>query len=142
MSNHFFMQFPCAESLDNFTDLDFGWVFLTVLPEGIFRYFPSLVNLNLAKNQLHSFPKNFFQDLPKLQYLRLTDNKIREIPDKIKSLTELKKLDMMRNPFFILPESISNLENLETLNFIGTKIKQENPSLLPFRNRKVDVYLA
>ncbi|MCH2045269.1 MAG: leucine-rich repeat domain-containing protein [Saprospiraceae bacterium] len=70
-----------------------------------------------------------------LEELNLANNGLREIPQNLDCLTQLKQLILNRNKLSILPDSIQNLEGLKVLwlynNLISEEEKQRIRKLLP-----------
>ena len=76
-------------------------------PEKVYR-------LNLS-NQNIELPKESWSKFINLEYLSFKNDHLKEIPNEIALLKNLKVLDLSGNDFKILPLSFSELSNLEEL---------------------------
>lgn len=86
---------------------------LKEIPEEIL-VFKNLKGLDLSNNKLDSLPNTFI--FHQLETLNLTNNKFRVFPPAICKNTGLTKLLMGKNYLSEIPECISQLYNLETLD--------------------------
>jgi len=69
------------------------------------RTYPHLIKLNLAANNLTSFPS--LSPLPNLQFLQLSNNKITHMPQELLQCEQLQVLDLRFNRI----EKVEHLEN-------------------------------
>jgi len=93
---------------------------LTTLPEEI-RDLYHLERLYLSRNNIREIP-NWIGDLQELRSISLYGNKIAELPEALRALKNLKKIDMEKNELTIVPEWISELSNLEYIDFSRNNI--------------------
>ena len=107
------------------------------------EHFKNIRVLNLSKNRLVKIPK-FIGELKYLEELNLTKNKLEyypielcsnesirilkfgrnlftTIPNCIESLRQLEFLDLFDTPISSLPESITRLKQLKTIDFTGIR---------------------
>ncbi|KAH1063472.1 hypothetical protein J1N35_028459 [Gossypium stocksii] len=86
--------------------------------------------VSLMENFISKIPPEMSPKTKKLTTLLLSGNSLGEIPESFFShMQALKYLDLSRNPIKILPNSISNLENLTALLLSECKNLEEVPSL-------------
>ncbi|MBA0876713.1 hypothetical protein Goshw_026662 [Gossypium schwendimanii] len=86
--------------------------------------------VSLMENFISKIPPEISPKSKKLTILLLSGNALEEIPESFFThMQALKYLDLSRNPFKILPNSISNLENLTALLLSECKNLEEVPSL-------------
>ncbi|MFT6997767.1 MAG: Leucine-rich repeat (LRR) protein [Cryomorphaceae bacterium] len=76
-------------------------------PEKVYR-------LNLS-NQKLQFSDSIWSQFTNLQYLSFKNDHLKEIPEGVGFLKNLKVLDLSGNDFEVLPSSFENLTNLEEL---------------------------
>ncbi|KAA3453043.1 putative disease resistance protein isoform X2 [Gossypium australe] len=89
-----------------------------------------LEKVSLMENFISKIPPEMSPKSKKLTTLLLSGNSLEEIPESFFSdMHALKYLDLSRNPIKILPNSISNLENLTALLLSECKNLEEVPSL-------------
>jgi Leucine-rich repeat (LRR) protein len=98
----------------------------------------NLTFLGLIYNEIESLPDEVC-DLKELHTLSLSHNRIKHLPEdigkpeiienpdqpKIEQPKKLAWIDLNENPIENLPDSITNLKNLEKLNLMNTGIKKE-----------------
>lgn len=88
---------------------------------------PSLLNLKKLKSLSISFNQSLSLDsvtnvvcqMKQLTQLGLVMNGLKQIPEEIENLVNLKHLNLASNNFSSLPESLGNLHNLESLSLYG-----------------------
>ena len=134
-----------AVSPDSVFRLDLSKNRYSEIPEEIFK-FKNLQELYLSKNKLDSLPAHFFfnnlriLDLSKnkfeifpasicknesLRNLFMGKNKMSEIPECIGNLHDLIILDIWFNPIDDLPESMTKLRNLRSLDLSGLNFTKD-----------------
>lgn len=134
-----------AVSPDSVFRLDLSKKRYTELPQEVMQ-FSNLRELYLSKNKLDSLPTNFFfeglriLDLSKnkfkifpadicknesLRNLFMGKNKMSEIPECIGNLHDLIILDIWFNPIDDLPESMTKLRNLRSLDLSGLNFTKD-----------------
>ena len=84
---------------------------------------PVLKNLDVASNALTSIIESGAIDLPSLQSLNVTENRLLQFPDVLR-WTELLTLTMTGNRLTSLPENISSLRNLKSVDVSRNSIKK------------------
>lgn len=121
--------FPAAiTNLTALKVLDLGLTEVTNIPTEI----GNLVNLEYLdlsgnffinyKLKIKEIPENIGK-LVQLKTLIFRDNVIETLPESFGSLTQLEVLDLKNNLFATLPESFGNLNNLKELNVKANEIK-------------------
>ena len=69
---------------------------------------------------------------------------IRNLPNSIGDLTELRKIDLSNNKLKSLPETISNLKNLQKLNIYSNPLQNTKDSftksIINRMNKKYQVF--
>ncbi|XP_074283906.1 disease resistance protein RPS2-like [Silene latifolia] len=106
--------------------------YLRVIPASFFDSMHSLTNLNLSQTRIRSLPNSLFT-LKGLQVLILRDcEHLVILPSAIGQLTALEVLDLQGTELLDLPDTISELANLESLkvSFYGF-IKNSEYANLP-----------
>jgi len=86
------------------------------LPAALFKFV--WLDLKVGKNTLDHFPLVLCQ-LPSLAYLSLERNELRILPDQMSSLTQLQTLDLYGNAIEQVGEGIFLLPDLRVLNIEG-----------------------
>ncbi|MFK8043898.1 MAG: leucine-rich repeat domain-containing protein [Crocinitomicaceae bacterium] len=84
--------------------------------------------LNLS-NQAFSIPDSVWSKFTNLEYLSLKNDHIKELPEGLFSLKNLKVLDLSGNDFVSLPVAFSQLVNLEELYLNDEKHFQFDQSI-------------
>lgn len=79
-----------------------------------FQNLKQLESLNLRNNSIKDF--SGLCHLPSLKHLNLGFNALRQLPEKITTLTSLQNLNLELNLLKTLPYSLWQLKNLESLN--------------------------
>ncbi|UKN03590.1 leucine-rich repeat domain-containing protein [Paracrocinitomix mangrovi] len=131
--------------VDSVYRLDLSKGKLTEVPKEIYR-FKNLQELNLSKNKLTSLPddmkfsdlrildvsRNKFEKFPAaicqntaLRNLFMGKNEIESIPDCIGDLQDLQVFDIWFNPLDGLPETMSKLRNLRSLDLSGINFTKD-----------------
>lgn len=136
-----------SDHISNFTNLkrlELENNQLEEIPNELYKL-TSLERINLEGNNISYLSKDISR-LQNLSYLRLSKNKFSYLPDTLRQLTKLKTLDVCVNNFngvidfptstnlvdlcmidtgiVLLPESISLLVNLNSLELSNNKIKE------------------
>lgn len=89
------------------------------------RKLPVMMNLkwlNLSNNEIRILPSQISGHFPLLQSLRLTGNQISEIPSSFLELTNLRMLDLGKNNFTTISETIFLITSLKELNMQMNKL--------------------
>jgi len=115
-----------AQEKAQITYLNFNDMGITQIPDDIFYGFENLEILNFHGNQLRELPQSI-RNLTNLRYLYLDHNGLTELPDSIGNLTNLKELHLINNDLTELPDSIGNLTNLEMLWLDENPLKKPVP---------------
>lgn len=74
---------------------------------------PSLIELNLSKNQLSSI--DGVESLKNLARLDLSENQLLELPSNVEQLENLESLNLRENNLSDLPSGLGNLKKLKRL---------------------------
>jgi small GTP-binding protein len=126
------LQAKVKQQLDNvvkhgWNRLDLRNCGLSEIPDEIFNNCPELYAIDLGnddfsetKNTIASIPEKI-KNLKKLKRLNLSNNQLFEIRDDLSNLKSLTHLDLSKNKIKYLPSKVANLPNLESL------ILEENP---------------
>lgn len=93
---------------------------LTSLPNEI-QNCSLLVNLNCSRNQISNL--SMIVNLNKMVCLQIYENDLDIIPSEIVNLSLLKYLLCQNNKIKTFPEGLSNLKNLQEINFAGNLIE-------------------
>jgi len=105
--------------LNRLVKLDLSSNNIAVWPES-FKDLVNLKELNLANNKLAEVPMSFFKSVSKkLCLLDLSNNLVRVVPRLISKLVNLVTLKLKNNQLRKLPVSIRSLKNLKYLDLIG-----------------------
>ena len=83
----------------------------------------SLVSLNLNNNLLKELPLQFFSKLPRLEKFQINFNKLKNLPNNIEYLLNLKELKITNNKLQQLPNKLFQVGSLEKIHFQGNFIK-------------------
>jgi len=111
---------------------------LTEIPDALLRcdaYKERLIKLFLKNNQLQSFSGNF----PKLQKLSLNKNDLEELPEFICELEELETLEIVATKINLLPKNIINMKNLKRLTIDKNMITANRKLLDSLENKNVKI---
>lgn len=115
------------------SDFDLSDCNLKEIPPGVFIYCRILLKeqLNLSNNKLTTFNNNInnggqLSDLSLLKILDLRFNKIKELPDEIFKLVNLRELLISNNNLVKLPHTINCLKYLELLDVSSNKLQTIN----------------
>ena len=100
----------------------------------ILTRFDDLEELNLSRNNFHSFPMGVEQ-FSKLKILDLSYNLISSIPPRIKLLKSLYHFNISFNKLEKIPKQVNGLVNLEEFNIVGNDIS--NTDILSNSLKKV-----
>jgi len=108
--------------LNSLKKLSFGTNYIGVIPIGT--------------NNIEVIP-SAIQDLPKLEELYLNNNLIKEVPNELFNLPNLKKLELSNNKIEVIPPTIKNLINLEEINLYNNKLKEVSNEIFNLPNLKI-----
>jgi Leucine-rich repeat (LRR) protein len=102
----------------------------------------TLTQLNFLEISQCPLIETLSEDIGKLIHLStltLTSNKLREIPNEIKNLENLRHLNLSNNQLKNLPKDLFlNLNSLETLN-LSNNLLEELPSFSDEKNKKLAI---
>jgi len=115
---------------------------ITSIPDGAFNGLPNLERLDLSKNNITSagVGAKAFKLLKKLMRLNMDGNNLAEIPSELPSA--LEELKINENSLqAISEESLSDLNQLVTLELEGNKLSETNVNPLAFKSLKNLSYL-
>ncbi len=82
------------------------------IPSSFFTL-PSLIELNLSKNQLSTIEN--IQNLKTLLRLDLSENQLLELPIDIDKIENLENLNLRENNISVLPKNLANLKKLKRI---------------------------
>lgn len=112
------LDFPCE--ITKFYEIDFP-------DEKWWESFP-LTKLDLSNNEISIIPNNIL-NLKDLILFRMINNKIKELPNELFELKNLKSLDVSSNKINSIQKNIINCSSLVEINFLNNQIK-EFPSII------------
>ncbi|XP_073734348.1 extracellular matrix protein 2 isoform X2 [Callorhinus ursinus] len=115
---------------------------ITSIPDGAFNGLPNLERLDLSKNNITStgIGAKAFKLLKKLMRLNMDGNNLAEIPSELPSA--LEELKINENSLqAVSEESLSDLNQLVTLELEGNKLSETNVNPLAFKSLKNLSYL-
>jgi hypothetical protein len=125
-------QMPCIENID------LSYNSIASLPDALIgRVSPSLHILTLSSNQLSRFPDYFIES--SLQNLDLSKNRFMVVPESIYSIKLLESLNMSQNPDIrIIPYELGGLKHLKVTSFDGLPytFNVPNDSLMEFIRKR------
>ena len=98
MDNYGIAEFRVAASSNNAGELD-------------------LSGLGLSSDELQRLMPLIIRKRPGLEKLKLNGNQLKELPEQLGELTNLRELDLSSNKLVAFPEAVLTLQNLEILNF-------------------------
>lgn len=122
---------------DSVYQLDLSKQKLTDIPQEV-KQFKNLQNLNLSKNKITTIENDFiFTDL---RILDLSKNKFNHFPEVICQNTSIRNLFMGKNDMPEIPECIGNMQNLIVLDIWFNPIDDLPQSMTQLRNlRSLDL---
>ncbi|XP_048259206.1 uncharacterized protein LOC124134238 [Haliotis rufescens] len=103
-------------------------------------YSAYMLSLHLQGNQLSSIPKKLFEQLPNLLDLDISTNLILDIPEEIGLCTKMLNLSLHRNQIRHIPESITNMTQLNRLD-ISNNLLKEVPACICKLTKLVCLYM-
>lgn len=103
-------------------------------------YSAYMLSLHLQGNQLSSIPKQLFEQLPNLLDLDISTNLILDIPEEIGLCTKMLNLSLHRNQIRHIPESITNMTQLNRLD-ISNNLLKEVPACICKLTKLVCLYM-
>ncbi|WP_028022379.1 leucine-rich repeat-containing protein kinase family protein [Enterovibrio calviensis] len=83
---------------------------------------PELEMIGFKSNQIRHVPDNALP--PKLRWLILTDNQIENLPDSLGLRPRMQKLALAGNRLTALPQTMSELHNLELLRISANQLQE------------------
>ena len=122
-------------SLTNLTNLEIGPTGFTTFPIAIGRL-TQLQVLSLRQNKLSYLPDTI-RDLTSLRTLNISENHLRELPAEalerifstIATIPHLGVLTSFDNDFTVLPQGISLLTTLHTINICRNRLTSISPNM-------------
>lgn len=125
-------QIPCIENID------LSYNSISALPEALLgKVSDSLRILTLAHNRLAVFPGYFVDS--SLRALDLSKNRFGEVPESVYSIRQLESLNMSHNPEIqFIPYELGGLKHLRVTSFDGLPytLNVPNDSLMEFVKRR------
>lgn len=112
-------------NLDKLTDLDIGYLGLTIIPNEIGKL-RSLKVLNLSSNHLDKLPQEI-ENLKGIEELNIAFNAFNEIPDGVYQMPQLRKLDCKDNEIDSVSTKIFELKMHGYVYFeLGVQLMEKN----------------
>ncbi|CAD7940070.1 unnamed protein product [Amoebophrya sp. A25] len=117
---------------------------LVFLPSDFAFYCPHLEYLDVSRNKLVKFPDAWLLGPARfsMQVLLLEHNKLKELPEDLGNLKELRKLFVSFNQLVKLPKNIGNCRKLEKLRFVQNKLERLPFSILDIPEKHLTEVLA
>jgi len=94
-----------------------------MLPDSI-SFLKDLKSLQIASNQLRSFPKSFVK-LRRLEKLNASWNQIESLPDGFEKLTALEDLRLGHNSMKVIDGEVMNLPKLRVFDIVANPLNAE-----------------
>jgi myosin heavy subunit len=120
--------------------LDLSGNKLTAIPEDITKL-RLLVILNLHNNLLTGFPGEAVKSLVQLRMLNISQNQLKSLPDELSCLPMLEVFDASNNQIESIPDGLGNIVSLEALDLSHNQI-QEIPEWTSRLLSLEELYLA
>ncbi|XP_022915512.1 leucine-rich repeat-containing protein 1 [Onthophagus taurus] len=139
---NWFNCFACKQkTVDNVKSLDFSRTSLNEVPGDIFQYERTLENLYLDGNKIIDLPRTLFQ-CEELRHLDISDNEIQNIPNLISKLVNLHTLNVSRNclKYTDVPSAIHRCQKLAIFD-ISTNTLEKVPEGLTSLINLRELYL-
>lgn len=110
--------------LSNLRKLDLCENQIRSIPQEV-TLLPNLRTFKISGNRLRHFPCGSHQSTqwPKLLKLDIRSNQLKAFPDRLWSITGLRKLCINENPIKVLPSSMGQVTQLHSLSMDGCPIK-------------------
>ncbi|XP_061181833.1 leucine-rich repeat protein soc-2 homolog [Saccostrea echinata] len=109
---------------------------VTLPPQIVNGIGPDITKLQLDFNDIKELPLSFGEVCVNLQVLSLVGNQLKEFPQSVGSLSQLKELNVNENELRNLPDSVCKLCNLEVLKLTGNQLQMLPNDLGEIRSLK------
>ncbi|MCP4438786.1 MAG: hypothetical protein GY810_07565 [Aureispira sp.] len=113
--------------LQNLIELNLDWLAVRSMPKTVaqFRYIKKLdLSGVFYQEEEQILTLDWLGNWTQIITLNLPENKIKQLPESIGQLVNLKNLNLSRNPIEQLPESICDLQDLIFLDVSNTSLKE------------------
>lgn len=120
--------------------LDLANHLLTFIPQEVFD-FTKLQQLYLENNKISELPMDFFHRLPSLVWLDLRRNQLRNLPVTVGDHKCLKQLLLEGNCITHLPVELGNVETLTGLSLHGNPIEFPPQHVVAYGIKSVKLFL-
>uniref|UniRef100_A0A8D0B5N3 Uncharacterized protein n=1 Tax=Salvator merianae TaxID=96440 RepID=A0A8D0B5N3_SALMN len=114
----------------------------TSMKPGTFENCTQLKHLNMAFNRMKRLPKTLFQSLHSFQSLSLANNNFTKVPNAVSNLSSLQSLDLSFNKIDrVFPLDFFCLNNLTSLSIAGNRISDLHSDLFSNLSRLQELNL-
>ncbi|XP_076348887.1 leucine-rich repeat-containing protein 20-like [Tachypleus tridentatus] len=105
----------CAKEEQN---LDLSECQLMSIPDAVYHLMRNTVILacDLSSNVLRKIPPKFAIKFTYITELNLANNRLSSLPEELRDLSDLKRLDISQNDYMLFPKVVFKLPNLIFLN--------------------------
>lgn len=105
----------CAKEEQN---LDLSECQLMSIPDAVYHLMRNTVILacDLSSNVLRKIPPKFAIKFTYIKELNLANNRLSSLPEELRDLSDLKRLDISQNDYMLFPKVVFKLPNLIFLN--------------------------
>jgi len=130
------LQQSMFEDLNNLQSLDISGNEIQVIPSDSFHGLNNLYSLKLSRNKISSIELRSLNGLSTLNSLDLENNSISSIPQgAFRNCSNLKDLNLYGNDMYRVPEAITSVSSLNSIDLGGNFIKKvDNISLSKLHN--------
>ncbi|XP_058834530.1 uncharacterized protein LOC131691871 [Topomyia yanbarensis] len=99
----------------NFGVLHWSYRDFRMMPEELRKCGQEVLEVYLKENFIPAIPAWFFEEMVRLKFICLAGNLLEELPEQISLLVNLETLDVSQNEIKALPKSLGCLHNLTVL---------------------------
>ena len=129
LSHNQISHFPEGIRLASLKKLDISHNRLEFCPD---LHAPSLIELNLANNQLEDIPI-----IPSLKKLDASSNLLKKLPNTVQRLKALTDLNLKNNPITRLPKNIGTWQKLEKLEMGNNRLSKVPEGIGELKNLRI-----
>lgn len=107
----------CQDAEEN-QKLDLSECQLMHVPDGVYHLMRNTIVLwcNLSSNVIRKIPPKFVIKFSNITDLNLSNNKLSSLPDELRDLTDMKRLDISSNHFDSLPPVVFKMPHINFIN--------------------------